>query len=107
MPGAFAKVFSFGVYGIDAYQVSIEVDVTVGQNEQVIFQIVGLPEGAVKESRERVRAAIGNSGFWFPGGRVTANMAPADIRKEGAAFDLPLAIGVLAASGAVPADRLG
>lgn len=108
MPGAFAKVFSFGVYGIDAYQVAIEVDVSISANETIpsIFQIVGLPEGAVKESRERVRAAIGNAGFWFPGGRVTANMAPADIRKEGAAFDLPLAVGVLAATGGVPPERL-
>ena len=109
MPGAFAKVLSYGVYGIEAYQVAIEVDVTISQSptEQGIFQIVGLPEGAVKESRERVRAAIGNSGFWFPSGRVTANMAPADIRKEGAAFDLPLAIGVLAASRAMQLDQLG
>jgi magnesium chelatase family protein len=109
MPGAFAKVLSYGVYGIDAYQVTVELDVTVTANELVpsIFQIVGLPEGAVKESRERVRAAIGNSGFWFPTGRVTANMAPADVRKEGAAFDLPLAIGVLAASSGVPTDKLG
>lgn len=91
MPGAFAKVFSFGVYGIDAYQVTVEVDVTIGQQEQSIFQIVGLPEGAVKESRERVRAAISNASFWFPTGRVTANMAPADVNKEGATFDLLLA----------------
>jgi magnesium chelatase family protein len=76
MPGAFAKVFSFGVYGIDAYQVAIEVDVSIFAKEtDSIFQIVGLPEGAVKESRERVRAAIGNSGFWFPAGRVTATAA--------------------------------
>lgn len=110
MPGAFAKVFSYGVYGIEPYQVTVELDVTVTAREtepQSIFQIVGLPEGAVKESRERVRAAIGNAGFWFPSGRVTANMAPADVRKEGAAFDLALAIGVLAASSAVPGDRLG
>lgn len=106
MPGAFSKVLSYGVYGIEPYQVTVEVDVSIGQNEVLIFQIVGLPEGAVKESRERVRAAIGNAGFWFPGGRVTANLAPADVRKEGAAFDLPLAIGVMAASGGVPTDLL-
>ena len=106
MPGSFSKTLSFAVFGIEAYKVSLEVDVTIGQNEQVIFQIVGLPEGAVKESRERVRAAIGNSGFWFPGGRVTANLAPADIRKEGVLFDLPLAVGVLAASGSVSEERL-
>ncbi len=107
MPGAFAKVLAYGVYGIEAYQVSVELDVTIGQDEQSIFQIVGLPEGAVRESRERVRAAIGNAGYWFPGGRVTANLAPADVRKEGAAFDLALALGVLAASGTVPPERLG
>ncbi|MEN6626716.1 MAG: YifB family Mg chelatase-like AAA ATPase [Candidatus Sumerlaeia bacterium] len=107
MPGSFAKVLSFGVYGIDAYLVTIEIDVSISQGEdKPIFQIVGLPEGAVKESRERVRAAIGNAGYWFPGGRVTANLAPADIRKEGAAFDLALAMGVLAASGSVAGDRL-
>ncbi|MCE5231561.1 ATP-dependent protease, partial [bacterium] len=107
MPGSFAKVLSFGVYGIDAYLVTIEIDVSIGRNDaDSIFQIVGLPEGAVKESRERVRAAIGNAGYWFPGGRVTANLAPADIKKEGAAFDLALAMGVLAASGSVAGDRL-
>lgn len=106
MPGAFAKTISYGVYGIEAYQVTVELDVTLQQGEQMNFQIVGLPEGAVRESRDRVRAAIGNSRFWFPGGRITANLAPADIRKEGAVFDLPLAIGVMAASGTVPADRL-
>lgn len=107
MPGAFAKVLSYGVFGITPYQVGVELDVTIGQHEQLVFQVVGLPEGAVKESRERVRASVGNSGFWFPTGRITANLAPADIRKEGAAFDLPLAIGVLAATGAVAQDRLG
>jgi len=107
MPGAFAKSLSFGVFGIEPYQVTVEVDVTIGQREDSIFQIVGLPEGAVKESRERVRAAIGNSGFWFPAGRVTANLAPADIRKEGVAFDLPLAVGVLAASGSLSPNLLG
>lgn len=69
MPGAFAKVLSYGVYGIEPYQVTVELDVTITAKEtepQSIFQIVGLPEGAVKESRERVRAAIGNAGFWFP-----------------------------------------
>lgn len=107
MPGSFSKVLSFGVYGIDAYLVTIEVDVSISPgDEKPIFQIVGLPEAAVKESRERVRAAIGNAGYWFPGGRVTANLAPADVRKEGAAFDLALAMGVLAASGSVAGDRL-
>ena len=106
LPGAFAKTISFGVYGIEPYEVAVEVDVTIGQSDQAIFQIVGLPEGAVKESRERVRAAISNAGYWFPGGRVTANLAPADVRKEGAWFDLPLAAGVMAASGSLAPEPL-
>jgi magnesium chelatase family protein len=107
MPGAFAKTLSYGIFGIDAYQVQVEIDIMIGQEDKTIFQIVGLPEGAVRESRERVRSAIQNSGFWFPSGRVTANLAPADIRKEGAAFDLALAIGVLTANGGVQPDKLG
>ncbi len=106
MPRAYAQVISFAVYGIDAYRVTVEVDVSASPTEQPGFQIVGLPEGAVKESRDRVRAAIGNSGFWFPGGRITANLAPADVRKEGGAFDLPLAVGLIAASGGLPPDCL-
>lgn len=106
MPATFAQVFSFAIYGIDAYRVIVEVDVSKAPSENQSFQIVGLPEGAVKESRDRVRAAIGNSGFWFPPGKITANLAPADIRKEGGAFDLPLAIGVLAASGSMESDKL-
>ena len=110
MPGAFAKTLSYGVYGIDPYAVTVEVDVTITQSDQTVFQVVGLPEGAVRESRERVRSAIGNAGFWFPNGRITVNLAPADVRKEGAAFDLSLAVGVLIAAGAAPmdgSDRLG
>jgi len=106
MPGAFAKTLSYGIFGVDAYQVQVEIDVMIGQEIKTIFQIVGLPEGAVRESRERVRSAIQNSGYWFPSARVTANLAPADIRKEGAAFDLALAIGVLAANGALRTDKL-
>jgi magnesium chelatase family protein len=106
MPGAFAKTLSYAVFGIDPYRVTVELDVTISQEDKYIFQIVGLPEGAVKESRERVRAAIANAGFWFPGGRVTANLAPADVRKDGSLLDLPLAVGVLAASGGVPPEPL-
>ncbi len=70
------------------------------------FTTVGLPDSAVRESRERVRAAIRNAGFPFPSDRITVNLAPADVRKEGAAFDLPIALGVLAATGCVkPAHR--
>lgn len=107
MPGAFAQVFSYGIYGIDAYRVSVEVDIARGSDDPSAFQVVGLPEGAVRESRDRVRAAVGNAGFWFPSGRITANLAPADIRKEGVAFDLPLAVGILAANEGVIHDRLG
>ena len=95
-----------GLYGLDAYRVSVELDIASSPSEVPSFQIVGLPEGAVRESRDRVRAAISNSGYWFPAGRITANLAPADIRKEGAAFDLPLAVGILSASERFESDRL-
>src|SRR5438067_385532 len=98
MSRSYAQVFSFAIFGIDAYRVTVELDISPSPNEAGNFQIVGLPEGAVRESRDRVRAAIGNSGFWFPSGKITANLAPADVRKEGGAFDLPLAIGLLAAN---------
>ena len=68
------------------------------------FATVGLPDGAVKESKDRVRAALKNSGYDFPARRITANLAPADIKKEGAAYDLPISIGILAATGVVKAD---
>lgn len=106
MAGAYAQIFSYGIYGIDAYRVTVEVDIATGANDQPGVAIVGLPEGAVRESRDRVRAAIGNSGFWFPAGRITANLAPADIRKEGVAFDLPLAVGILAANRLFSSDML-
>lgn len=85
--------------GIDAYIVEVEANLTGAKLPK--FITVGLPEGAVKESKERVRAAIRNSGFYFPNKRVTINLAPADIRKEGSAFDLPMAVGILAAAGMV------
>ncbi|MCZ6759867.1 MAG: YifB family Mg chelatase-like AAA ATPase [Gemmatimonadetes bacterium] len=91
-----ATVYSAAVLGIDAYRVDVEVDVTKGLPS---FATVGLPQGAVKEGRERVNAAIVNSGLEFPLMRITVNLAPADIRKEGSAFDLPVAIGLLAATG--------
>ncbi|MDY7035243.1 MAG: YifB family Mg chelatase-like AAA ATPase [Thermodesulfobacteriota bacterium] len=93
-----AKVLSSAVIGIDAYIVEVEVDITKGLPS---FSTVGLPEGAVRESKERVRAAIKNSGYRFPSDRITVNLAPADIKKEGSAFDLPMAIGILAATGLV------
>jgi magnesium chelatase family protein len=93
---------SAAVYGIDALIVDIEVNLRPGSNEadtspNVI--IVGLPDTAVRESRERIRAAINNSGFFFPFHKTTINLAPADVRKEGASFDLPIALGILGAAG--------
>jgi len=94
-----ARVLSASTFGIDAYVVEVEVDLAFGAPA---FTTVGLPEGAVKESKDRVQAAIKNSGLKFPLRRVTVNLAPADIKKEGAAFDLPIAIGILAAVGEIP-----
>ncbi|MFQ5905508.1 MAG: YifB family Mg chelatase-like AAA ATPase [bacterium] len=90
-----AKVNSGAVLGIDAYVVEVEADVSSGLPA---YATVGLPEGAVKESKERVASAIKNSGYSYPLKRVTINLAPADIKKEGAAFDLPIAVGILAAT---------
>ena len=98
-----ARVFSACLAGVDAALVRVEVDVSHGLPT---FATVGLPDPAVRESRERVRTAIRNSGFAFPLERVTVNLAPADVRKEGVSFDLPIALGLLAATGAVKPDRL-
>ncbi len=91
-----ARLESAAVFGIDAVPVHVEVDVSFGLPH---FSVVGLPDASVRESRDRVRAAIRNSGFEFPSTRVTINLAPADVRKAGSAFDLPIALGVLAAQG--------
>lgn len=91
-----ARIKSAAVLGIDAYLVDVETDIANGLPS---FATVGLPHGAVKEGRERVNSAIANSGFEFPLKRITVNLAPADIRKEGSAFDLPIALGVLRATG--------
>ena len=99
-----AKVLSSAVLGVDAYLVDVEVDIALGLPT---FNTVGLPDVAVKESRDRVKAAIKNSGFEFPAKRITVNLAPADVKKEGAAFDLPTAVGILAAQELVRPDRLG
>jgi magnesium chelatase family protein len=93
-----AHVLSAALVGVEAVLVRVEVDVTSGLPA---FMTVGLPDSAVRESRERVRTAIRNAGFAFPSDRITVNLAPADIRKEGASFDLPIALGILAATGAV------
>jgi magnesium chelatase family protein len=88
-----AKIYSAAVYGVDAYEVEIEVNGAGGDPNIVI---VGLPDAAVKESRDRVTTAIANSGYYWPRGRTTINLAPADIKKEGPSFDLPIALGMIA-----------
>ena len=98
-----AKTLSSAVFGIDAYVVEVEVDIAQGLPA---FATVGLPEGAVKESKDRVKAAIKNCGYDFPSRRITVNLAPADIKKEGTAFDLPMAIGILAATDTVQKEKL-
>ena len=92
-----AKVLSSAILGIDAYVVEVECHLTGSKLPK--FITVGLPEGAVRESKERVMAAIRNTGYSFPMKHITVNLAPADIRKEGSAFDLPIAVVLLAATG--------
>jgi magnesium chelatase family protein len=98
-----ARVLSGAVLGIDAYLVSVEADVASGVPN---FCTVGLAQGAVREGKERVVAAIKNSGFLVPPRRITVNLAPADVRKEGSAFDLPIAIGIIAGTGQISRARL-
>jgi magnesium chelatase family protein len=98
-----ARVWAAAVNGIEAYPV--EVEVNAGWGDTFII-VVGLPDTAVKESRDRVTTAISNSGFKFPMGRTTINLAPADVKKEGPSFDLPIALGMLAASEQVETDQL-
>lgn len=98
-----SRVTACGLSGIDGYLVSVESDIS---NGIPAFDIVGLADAAVKEAKERVRAAIRNSGFEFPSRRITINLAPADLKKEGTAYDLPIAAGILAATGAYPAEAL-
>jgi magnesium chelatase family protein len=98
-----ARVFSACLSGIEAALVRVEVDVSHGLPN---FTTVGLPDPAIRESRDRIRAALRNSGFTFPQDRITVNLAPADLRKEGVSFDLPIALGLLAAAGALKRERL-
>jgi magnesium chelatase family protein len=102
------KTLSAAVYGIDAYVMDVEVDLTpkAGDSLAPSFTMVGLPDAAVRESRERIRAAINNCGFFFPIHRVTVNLAPADVKKEGSSFDLPIAIGILGANGDLKREEL-
>ena len=104
MPFVLAHILSAALRGVEAALVRVEVDVTAGLPA---FTTVGLPDSAVRESRERVRTAIRNAGFAFPADRITVNLAPAGLRKEGASFDLPIALGILAATGSLRDGGLG
>ena len=97
-----AKTYGSAVHGVDAVIITVEVSEGQGQN----MFIVGLPDGAVKESAHRVESAIKQAGFFFPRTKVVVNLAPADIRKEGSAYDLPIALGILHASGQASIDTL-
>jgi len=97
------KTYGSAVHGINAITITIEVSVSQGVN----FYLVGLPDSAVKESQQRIDSALRTNGHKVPGQKIVINMAPADIRKEGSAYDLPLAIGILAASGQIGADNIG
>ena len=98
-----AKIDSCSVEGIDGFIVEVEVDISYGLP---VFNIVGLPEISVRESKDRVKTAIKNSGYTFPMERIVVNLAPADVKKEGTGFDLPVAIGILAASEVIPSEKV-
>src|ERR1700749_790469 len=97
---ALLKTRSAAVYGIDAHLIDVEVDLYSSGTARD-FVMVGMPDTAVRESRERIKSAMMNSGFGYPAKAVTINLAPANIRKEGAGFDLPMAIGILGPMGTV------
>lgn len=97
------KTFGSALFGIEAIPITIEVNIDKG----IQFFLVGLPDSAVKESQQRIEAALGNTGYKYPKQKIVINMAPADIRKEGSAYDLPIAIGIMAASGQVENEKLG
>ena len=99
----FSKVYSYGVQGLQAYLLTIEIDASKGLPTTII---VGLPDNAIKESKERVRSAIKNSGYKYTLSRITVNLSPADTKKEGPAFDLPIALGILAATEQISPDIL-
>ncbi|HET6992899.1 MAG TPA: YifB family Mg chelatase-like AAA ATPase [Bacteroidia bacterium] len=96
------KTYGCAVYGISATTVTVEVNIDTGIN----FHIVGLPDSAVKESQQRIDAALKNNGFRIPGKKITVNLAPADIRKEGSSYDLPIAMGILCASGQLVSEEI-
>ncbi|MBO4771576.1 MAG: YifB family Mg chelatase-like AAA ATPase, partial [Bacteroidales bacterium] len=97
------KTYASAVHGIDAITVTVEIDVSDGLN----FYMVGLPDSAVKESQQRIEAALRSSGYRLPGKRIVVNMAPADLKKEGSAYDLAIAIGILGASGQINSENVG
>ena len=96
------KVYGSAVIGVEARTIPVEVNIDKG----IAYHLVGLPDSAIKESSYRISGALKNSGFKFPGKKITINMAPADLRKEGSAYDLPLALGIMAASGQIEPKRL-
>ena len=98
-----AKVQSVALVGLDAHLIDVEVDIAGGLPQ---FSVVGLPDATVRESRDRVRSALKNTGFHFPAKKITVNLAPADIKKEGAGLDLAIAIGILVAEEVIPSDSL-
>lgn len=98
-----AKVLSSALLGIDAILIDVEVDIAQGLPQ---LATVGLPDGAVKESKDRVKAALKNTGYEFPNRKITVNLAPADVKKEGASFDLPISIGILAATSVIKREKL-
>ncbi|MEE8385465.1 MAG: magnesium chelatase domain-containing protein, partial [Dehalococcoidia bacterium] len=98
-----AQLKSAALQGVDSYIVEVEVNLTSGLPA---FSVVGLPEGAVREGRERVMAALENAGYAVPPRKITVNLAPADVRKSGSAFDLPIALGLLVGMGVIPAEAL-
>ena len=97
----FVKIASVGMFGMNSYEVGVEASIDNGLPR---FDMVGLPDTAVSESRDRVRSAIKNSGFRYPDGRVTVNLTPADIKKEGPLYDLPILVALLVASGQMSCD---
>ena len=93
-----STVYSAGLRGVDGYIVTVECDV---RSKEEAFEIVGLPDASIKESKERIKAAVANSGMLFPSMLLTVNLAPADLKKEGTNYDLPIAVGILAKEGLI------
>jgi len=97
------KVFGSAVFGVEATTITVEVNIDKG----IGYHLVGLPDNAIKESSYRISAALKNNNYKLPGKKITINMAPADLRKEGSAYDLTLAIGILAASNQIKSEKIG